>query len=188
MRPEDKELIDKLVKGDQEAFAELVGRYKKKIYAIGYRMLGNHLDADEVAQETFVRLFKKRERLATINYLPGFIMRIATNYCIDLIRRRQKGFISVDDSPLPPEVQIELSSRIIGPDRNLENEELLREIKMAIAKLPPRQKMAIVLHDVEGFTKAEIAETLGCPQATVRSNLHIARNKVKKWLSKRFKE
>ncbi len=186
MSPEEKDLIEKLIKGDREAFAELVRRYKKKIYAIAYRMLGNHLDADEVTQETFVRVYRKRERLNSVKYLSGFILRIATNYSIDLIRKQQKGFVSVDEFPLAPDIQVELSSQIINPDSDLENMELLAEIKKAIAKLPPRQKMAIVLHDVEGYTKAEIAEALGCPQATVRSNLHIARNKVKRWLSKTF--
>jgi len=86
MSPEEKDLIEKLIKGDREAFAELVRRYKKKIYAIAYRMLGNHLDADEVTQETFVRVYRKRERLNSVKYLSGFILRIATNYSIDLIR------------------------------------------------------------------------------------------------------
>jgi len=180
------ELVKKVTKGDREAFAELVRRYKKKIYSVAYRMLGNHLDADEVTQETFVRVYKRRHELKSVSYFSSFILRIATNYSIDLIRRRQKGFISVDDLSLYPEVQIELSGKIIKPDRNLENAEILLEISRAIEKLPPRQKMAVILHDIEGYSKAEIAYALSCPQATVRSNLHIARRKLRKWLSKTF--
>ena len=79
-----------------------------------------------------------------------------------------------------------MAERIESPDKNLENAEILQAVKDAIKRLPPRQKMAIILHDIEGFTKLEIANALGCPQATVRSNLHIARTKLKKWLKKKF--
>ena len=116
-----RDLVEKVAKGDREAFAELVRRYKKKIYSIAYRMLGNHLDADEVTQETFVRVYNRRFELKSITYFSSFILRIATNYCIDLIRKRQKGYISVDDLALHPDVQIELSDKIVKPDRNLEN-------------------------------------------------------------------
>jgi RNA polymerase sigma-70 factor (ECF subfamily) len=187
MSPETRELVDKFLKGDQKAFAELVRRYKKKIYSIAYRMLGNHLDADEVTQETFVRVYEKRENLKSANYFSSFLLRIATNYCIDLIRRRQKGYVPVDDLAAMPDVQIELAQKIVSPDQDLENAEIFSEIMDAVDRLPPRQKMAVVLHDIEGFSKAEIANALDCPQATVRSNLHIARVKLKKWLSKKFR-
>ncbi len=186
MNRDIRDLVEKVAKGDREAYAELVRRYKKKIYSVAFRMLGNHLDADEVTQETFVRIYKRRDELKSISYFSSFILRIATNYCIDLIRRRQKGFISVDDLALHPDVQIELSGKIVKPDSDLENAEILLEINRAIEKLPPRQKMAIILHDIEGYSKAEIAYALSCPQATVRSNLHIARRKLRKWLSKTF--
>lgn len=187
MSSETKGLIDKLSRGDHEAFAELVRRYKKRIYTVAYRMMGNHLDADEVTQETFVRVYEKRSELKSVRYFSSFILRIATNYAIDLIRKRQKKLVPVDDLAFLPEVQAEMSERIISPDQSLENAEILSAIKEAIERLPPRQKIAIILHDVEGYSKLETANALGCPQATVRSNLHIARTKVKKWLSKKFR-
>jgi RNA polymerase sigma-70 factor (ECF subfamily) len=187
MKRDHKELVDRIVGGDRQAFEELIRRFKRKIYSVAYKMLGNHLDADEVTQETFVRVYERRKELKSVKYLPGFILRIATNYSIDLIRRRQKGFVSVDDLVYLPEVQTELAGRITSPEQGVKDSEILAAVKMAIQKLPPRQKLAIILHDVEGYSKAEIAEALQCPQATVRSNLHIARSKVKKWLAKEFK-
>jgi len=186
MNTDINELVARLANDDSEAFAELVRRYKKKIYGIAYRMLGNHLDADEVTQETFVRIYEKRHDLKAVKYFSSFILRIASNYSIDLIRRKQKKNVSVDELAFLPEVQIELAERIESPDKRLENAEIMRAVKDAIKRLPPRQKMAIVLHDIEGFSKLEIATALGCPQATVRSNLHIARTKVKKWLKKKL--
>lgn len=186
MNTEPEDLIERIVNGDREAFAELVRRYKKKIYAIAYRILGNHLDADEVTQETFVRVYEKRLELKSVKYLSSFILRIATNYSIDLIRRRQKRFVPIDELTFLPDVQMEMADRIVSPDQRVENAEILSAIKEAIQRLPPRQRMAIILHDIEGFSKEEIADSLGCPQATVRSNLHIARTKVKKWLSRKL--
>lgn len=181
-----KDLITRISTGDREAFAELVRRFEKKVYSVAYRMLGNHLDADEVTQETFVRIYERRSELRSVNYISSFILRIATNYSIDLIRRRQKKFIAVDDLDYLPDVQLELAQKIVSPDSFLEDAEILGIIKEGIATLPPKQKLAIVLHDIEGYSKTEIADTLGCPQATVRSNLHIARVKLRKWLEKRM--
>jgi RNA polymerase sigma-70 factor (ECF subfamily) len=186
MKNDLKELVERVSKGDEAAFAELVGRFKKKVYAVAYRMLGNHLDADEVTQETFVRIYERRADLQAVNYVSSFILRIATNYSIDLIRRRQKKFIPVEDLNLLPELQLQLARSISGPDQNMANSEIMKIITEGVLNLPPRQRAAIVLHDLEGFSKAEIADSLGCPQATVRSNLHIARLKLRKWLSKRI--
>ncbi len=178
------ELIDSFINGDQEAFAELVRRYQKRIYSLGLQILGNHLDADEVTQETFVRIYKKRKELQNVKYFSTFLLRIATNYAIDLLRKRQGHTgISSETSSLPGSVQLELSRRVAMPSEQYENKELMEEIKAAIRQLPPRQKLTAILHDIEGFSKAEIAQALDCPEATVRSNLHIARRKLKKILS-----
>ena len=148
----------------------------------------HHLDADEVTQETFVRIYNRRDQLKNVDYFASFLMRIATNYAIDLIRWKQKGFISIDsDQGTPSSVSIELTDKANKPDQIFENKELLDRIKQAVKKLPPRQRVTVILHDLEGFSKREVAGILQCPQATVRSNLHIARTKLRKWLQKNNK-
>ena len=185
---EIKDLVQRFIDGDQKAFAQLVGRFKKRVYSVAYQMLGNHLDADEVTQEAFVRIYNRRNQLKSVNYFPSFLMRIATNYAIDLIRWKQKGFISIDaDEGTPGSISIELTDKTNRPDRILENREILDRIKQAVKKLPPRQRVTVILHDLEGFSKREVAGILQCPQATVRSNLHIARTKLRKWLQKNDK-
>ncbi|MFH1374276.1 MAG: sigma-70 family RNA polymerase sigma factor [bacterium] len=181
------ELVESFVDGDQEAFTELVRRYQKKIYSLAYQVLGNHLDADEVVQETFVRIYKKRKELRDVKYFSTFLLRIAGNYSIDLLRRR-KGHTRISDQvSLPGSVQLDMSRRIATPSEDFENKELMEEIKKALERLPPRQRLTAILHDIEGYSKAEIAEALDSPEATVRSNLHIARRKLKKILTQRFK-
>jgi RNA polymerase sigma-70 factor (ECF subfamily) len=185
MDKETQEVVRRFLEGDRQAFTEIFRRYKKRIYSVAYRMLGNHLDADEVTQETFVRIYKKRQELKTVAHFSSYIWCVATNYCID-ISRKQKRLISVDDLAVLKEVHDISADKSINPDRSLENMEIGLEIKKAIDELPPKQKMTIILHDIEGLSKREIAYALGCPQATVRSNLHIARSKLKKSLGKKL--
>lgn len=183
METDIKDLVQRFIDGDQKAFAELVGRFKKRVYSVAFQMLGNHLDADEVTQETFVRIYNRRDQLKNISYFPNFLMRIATNYAIDLIRWKQKGFVSIDaEKDEPGSSGIELTDMADRPDKRIENKELLDRIKEAIKRLPPRQRVTVILHDLEGYSKKEVAGVLQCPQATVRSNLHIARTKLRKWL------
>jgi RNA polymerase sigma-70 factor (ECF subfamily) len=181
------ELVDSFVKGDTAAFAELVRRYQKNIYFLAYRLLGNHLDADEVVQETFVRVYRRQKEIANVNSFTSFLTRIATNYAIDLLRKRRgRGTVSDDLSELPGEMQVDLARRVRTPEELFRDKVVMEEIQRALDRLPPRQRITIMLHDVEGYTKSEVAGILECPEATVRSNLHIARNKLKKILKKRL--
>ncbi|MBU8932425.1 MAG: RNA polymerase sigma factor [candidate division Zixibacteria bacterium] len=181
------ELVDRFAQGDQVAFAELLKRFRRKIYTMAYQVLGNHLDADEVVQETFVRIYKRRKELANVKYFSTFLLRIAMNYSIDLLRKRKGHSHMGDDSySLPGEVQLHLSKRVATPSEDYANKALMEEIRGALDTLPPKQKLTAVLHDIEGYSKAEIAEVFGCPEATVRSNLHIARRKMRKILRRRL--
>jgi RNA polymerase sigma-70 factor (ECF subfamily) len=181
------ELVAGFVSGDPAAFAELVGLYQRKVYALAYRLLGNHLDADEVVQETFVRVYRRHRELKDVTNFPSFLMRVATNYAIDLLRKRKgHGAITDDTDALPGEIQMELARKVRTPSDSYKDKVLMQEINRAIDRLPPRQRITAILHDVEGYTKPEIAKILNCPEATVRSNLHIARHKLKKTLQKRL--
>lgn len=182
------ELVKRLAESDAKAFTQLVNAYRKKIYFVAYQILGDHLDADEVVQETFVRIYRKRKELAHVTNFTSFLVRVATNYSIDLLRKR-KGHSAIGDSTtLPGEVQMELAKRVSTPGQQFQNKVIRAEIEQALDTLPPRQKITALLHDVEGYSKAEIARILECPEATVRSNLHIARKKLKAILTKRLAE
>lgn len=181
------ELVESFVKGDHAAFAELVRRYRKTIYYLAYRLLGNHLDADDVVQETFVRVYRRQKEIASVTSFTSFLTRIATNYAIDQLRKRQsRGTVGDDLTALPGDMQMELSRRVQTPEELLGNKVVMEEIRRALDRLPPRQRITVLLHDVEGYSKSEVAAILECPEATVRSNLHIARSKLKKMLKKRL--
>ncbi|MEA3297083.1 MAG: RNA polymerase sigma factor [candidate division Zixibacteria bacterium] len=181
------ELVSSFIEGDQDAFKALIARFRKRIYALAFQIVGNHLDADEVVQETFIRVYHKRKQLKDVKYFSTFLVRIATNYAIDLLRKRKShSWISEDTTSLPGDVQLVLSRKVETPGEKYENKRLLEEISRALETLPPKQRLTAILHDVEGYTKEEIAEAFNCPQATVRSNLHIARKKLKKILKQRL--
>jgi RNA polymerase sigma-70 factor (ECF subfamily) len=181
------ELVEDFVNGNPSAFGELVKRYQRNIYFLAYRLLGNHLDADEVVQETFVRIYKRKEEIANVGNFTSFLTRVATNYAIDLLRKRRgHGGVTDDPSSLPGEIQIELSKKVRTPEDLFRNKVLLTEISASLQKLPTRQRITVILHDVEGYTKSEVAAIMECPEATVRSNLHIARIKLRKMLKKRL--
>lgn len=180
-------LVERFVHGDNAAFSELVTRFQKKVYFLAYQVLGNHLDADEVLQETFVRVYRKRKELVGVTNFTSFVIRVASNYAIDLLRKRKGQATATEDlTDLPASVQLDLSRRVRTPGEILNDKRLLEEIRRALDTLPPRQKLTAILHDVEGYAKPEIAEMLNCPEATVRSNLHIARTKLKKILVRRL--
>ncbi len=181
------EILARFLDGDDAAFAELIRRYRRKLYSLAYQMLGNHLDADEVVQESFVRIYRRREDLKHVANFTSFVIRVATNYSIDLLRKRKlHGEVSQDPIDLPGEVQVDLARKVRTPSDDYRDKVTMELIKQALELLPPRQKTTAVLHDIEGYTKSEIAKILNCPEATVRSNLHIARTKLKKILKKRL--
>lgn len=181
------ELVKKFLDGDHRAFGVIVDRFQKKIYSLAYQILKNHLDADEVVQETFVRVYKKRKELADVKYFTSFVLRVAANYSIDLLRK-QKGHsgMAEDSTSLPGDIQLKLSQKVATPLDEYRNKRIMKEIRKALEQLPPKQRLTIILHDIEGYSKAEIARSLECPEATVRSNLHIARSKLKKILITRL--
>lgn len=183
------ELVEQFIAGDNRAFAELVRRYRKKIYSIAYRMLGNHLDADEVVQESFVRVYRRRRELTKVTNFTSFLIRVATNYTIDLLRKRRiQSAVAENPDDLPGPNQLDLAAKNRRPDELYQDKVIMQEIKNAMETLPPRQKLTVTLHDLEGLTKAEIASVMECPEATVRSNLHIARMKLKAALKSRLND
>lgn len=178
-------LVRLFQEGSQQAFTRLVQIFQRKVYALAFKMLRNHADADEVAQETFVRVYNRIGQLKSPQYFSSFVYRIASNYAIDLLRKRRGRMVAMpDERELPGSVQLALASRVTDPEKQLENKELLSTILEATNELPPRQRMTLVLHDIEGLSKEEVARIMTCPEATVRSNLHIARGKLKQKLGK----
>ncbi|MCA9744249.1 MAG: sigma-70 family RNA polymerase sigma factor [Deferribacteres bacterium] len=181
-----EEMIKLAQEGDEQAYRALYTRFCRVVYTLAYQMVGNHTDADEVVQETFIRVFKNIHRLRNTSSFNSWLYQIATNLSIDLRKARTKRrMLPLDESPDNISTfELATSRWVKNPTQVLENKELLKQITLAVDELPAQQKAVVILHEVEGFSKKSISEILDCSLVTVRTNLHHARKKLRRTLLK----
>ncbi len=179
----DHELIEATKAGDQDAYAEIVTRYRNPITNFLYRFLNDYEEAVDLAQETFVRVYFAIDRYHTQFAFSTYIYRIATNLAISEIRRRKRRklmsltglFQSEEDS----EVEFQPADERILQDEELVEDERSRTIARAIAALPEKYRVPIILRDVEGKSYDEVAEIMGLGLGTTKSRISRARGLLK---------
>ncbi len=176
--PSDAELMVRVRAGDREAFAELVERHKDAVVAYLARLTADPDRAEDLGQETFLRLFRAAGAYSEQGYLRAYLLRIGTNLVRSEERRARRLRL------LAP-----FLAREVGEDRvepaaaaGLLRRELHREVTAAVARLPLRYRVALVLHEIEGWTYLDIARELGCREGTVKSRVHRGRLQLKKRL------
>ncbi len=183
----DCSLVAQAQAGDLRAFEQLVGRHRRRIYSLAYRMTCKHEDADDVLQETFVRAYASLRRFDTSRPFANWLYTIAVNLCLDRQRRwrreKQVAWESVEGMRLA-----DTAARVPGPDREAENGELRSRIEDAISRLPDRQRAAVVLFEVEGLKITEVAELMDCSEGAVKSTLHRARRRLRDELREYIEE
>jgi RNA polymerase sigma-70 factor (ECF subfamily) len=159
---------------------EIVRQHADRVYRLAYRLSGNRADAEDLTQETFVRVFR-----SLADYTPGtfegWLHRITTNLFLDLVRRRQK----IRFDALAEDAGDRLATDEAGPERAYEQNNLDPEIQRALDALPADFRAAVVLCDLEGLTYEEIALTLGIKVGTVRSRIHRGRVLLREALAHR---
>ncbi len=168
------------------AFEVLVDTHYRRTYHFIYRMVGSETDAADLTQETFVRVYRALPRLREDAAAGAWIRRIATNLCLDFLRRRSQGptVSSIDATTGDPETaahrQIEDPSA--RPERLFDSAESLRILHRAVQSLPDDYRTVIVLHHMEDTRVEEIADLLGVPVGTIKSRLSRARRELKRKL------
>ncbi len=179
-------IIRRAQDGDELAYKELYTRFCRVVYTLSYQMVGNHTDADEIVQETFIRVFKNLHRLRNSNSFTSWLYQITINLSIDYRKARtRRRMLPLDDNPDSFSMyELATSKRVRNPGQILANKELLKQINECIDDLPAQQKAVIIMHEVEGLSKKVISEILNCSLVTVRTNLHHARKKMRKVLSR----
>ncbi len=182
----DNALIVRCQKADIAAFNEIVSRYKDKIYRYVYRMTGSAEDAEDLTQEVFVRMYTNIAGFRAEASLSTWLFRIAGNLCTDSFRKNKyaRGNLSLD---APMDESEEGASRDVPdmsgePDRLFGRKELAHQIEAALAKLPPKLRSAVILHDVEGLAYDEIAQTERVPLGTIKSRIFNARATLREHL------
>ena len=174
----DHELIEATKHGDEAAFAVIIGRYRNPITNYLYRFLNDYEEAVDLAQETFVRVYFAIDRYHTEYAFSTYIYRIATNLAISELRKRKRRTIL----SLTGLFQIEKAL----PDANVIDDERDRVIARAIATLPPKYRVPVILRDIEGRTYEEIATILELGLGTTKSRISRARALLKEKLKNYF--
>lgn len=178
MSDKEKDLLLKARNGDVEAFEMIIEDYQKKVFNIALRMIGNHDDASELAQEVFIRIYKSIKNFKGESSLSTWIYRITTNVCLDELRKRKnKNVVSLDEDVKHEDGEIKRQVEDTGPTPDIiaEKNEIRRVVKEAILSLPEDQRTVIILRDIQGFSYDEIAKIMNCPEGTVKSRINRSR-------------
>ncbi|CAN5514436.1 sigma-70 family RNA polymerase sigma factor [soil metagenome] len=186
----DHALIEATKNGDEAAFADIVNRYRNPITNYLYRFLNDYEEAVDLTQETFVRVYFAIDRYHTDFAFSTYIYRIATNLAISEIRRRKRRTIlsltGLFQGEGDENVEFQPPDKRPLPDANMIDDEQGRVIAKAIAALPLKYRVPIILRDVEGKTYDEIAEILELGLGTTKSRISSARGLLKEKLKHYF--
>jgi RNA polymerase sigma-70 factor, ECF subfamily len=177
---QDLLLVEQFRRGDREAFERIVARHRREVYRIARRMTGNHEDADDVTQDTFLRAYRALGSFRGESALRTWLIRIALNLSMNLGRTRGGRTVDgIDLSSLPgPEAESgpDGEKRLLGAERD-------RRVRAAVDGLPPRQRQVVILRVYEEMKFQEIAEWLECPVGTAKANFFHAVNNLRKALA-----
>jgi RNA polymerase sigma-70 factor (ECF subfamily) len=170
---DDQQLAQRAATGDRAAFEELVKRHRGGVYRLCWSVTGNHADADDAAQESFLRVFRSLPSFDPARPFSPWLRRIAHNASLDILAaRKSRGAVSLeDDSVDPPDP----SPTPEGAAAGLQEQAIAEE---ALAGLPPGMREAFLLRAAEGLSYREIADATGAPLGTVMSRISRARERL----------
>jgi RNA polymerase sigma-70 factor (ECF subfamily) len=164
--------------GDAAAFEALVRIYEIRVARTALRLLGARQDAQDAAQEVFLRLYQRISRIDSAGSLSGWLYRVTVNVSYDILRRRRSsGVVPLEEARLAVESSAEA---------DLGREQQRRLVVKALRTLPEKERAALTLRDIEGLSTREVATILGSSEATVRSQISTARLKIRKMLRRRL--
>ena len=171
-------LVKRAKSGDMAAFEEILGLYERRVLLAAMRLLNRNLeDAKDAAQQVFLRLYRSLGQLDENRHFASWLYRITVNVCRDMLRARaRRPVLSLEEAGV--------GLVVAAADDTVRNEQR-RMIYAALATLPERERTAVVLRDLEGFTTSEAARIMGCTEVTVRSQISNARVKIRKFVQRR---
>jgi RNA polymerase sigma-70 factor (ECF subfamily) len=185
---------------DPTHFKSLVRRYEGRVYAAVLRLVGNAEEAEEVVQDTFMKLHQNIDKFRSQASFAAWLFRIAHNCCMDRLRVKQRrkiySFWSFDPQSAPDKEEQAESGKVISqladpcpnPAEMLDASEQEQLIERCLKELPDQQRAVVILHDIEGFPYQDIAEITGATIGTVRSRLHYGRLKLRELLEPYFEQ
>ena len=175
-------LIADLCEGDETALAPLVEKYKRMVYRLAMQITKNHADADDVMQETFIKVYRSIRTFRKDAAFETWLYRITVNEALNFVKRRERQRVSTLETASESEYEAVTRYRAQvanDPHAHAEKAELRHHVTKAVNSLSLKHRTVVILHEFEGLTHAEIAAILNCSEGTVRSRLHYARKKLR---------
>ena len=183
---DDWALVRRAQREDTSAYDELVRRYQERIYATVYHMTSNHEDANDLAQEAFIKAYHALKSFKGDSSFYTWVYRIAVNKTINFLKQRKNRVqMSLNDMDFNTEHDPDLVALVSHntPRRDLALAELQEKLNAAMQKLSEHHRMVVVLHDIQGLSHEDIGEIMDCNVGTVRSRLFYARQQLQAWLA-----
>src|SRR5687767_1655393 len=172
-RADDREAVEACQRGDREAFDRLVERYQRDVYRLCYRYLNNHDDANDAAQEAFLRAYRAIGSFRGDSAFSTWLYRIAVNSCLNFRAARKPAADELPDALADPRP---------GAQSRVEWDERSRQVREAVSRLPDRQRATVILKVYHDLTHEEVAGILGATVGTVKANLFHALGNLRKTL------
>ena len=183
MKNDDVALIQRVLTGDENAFESLVRKYQKQVHALAFRKTGNFQTAEDITQETFLRVHQNLTTLNDPTKFSGWLYAIANHLCIAWHRKNRLQTEALQEIYIS-EIETEAYSRYIAREHAKTTAEARHDlVKSLLTKLKERDREVITLHYFEEMTSSEIGEFLGIPENTIKSRLHRARQQLKQYES-----
>lgn len=173
---EEQVWLEQARKGDKAAFGRLMEVYQGPVYNLAYRMLGNSGEAEEAAQEAFIRAYTRIHTYDPAHKFSTWLLSITSNYCIDQIRKRRATYLSIDE-PLAPHPALQ-SEQEKGPEAQLVSNEQSQLVQSMLNELQPEYREAVVLRYWHELSYEEIAEMMDTTVSAIKSRLFRARKQL----------
>jgi len=180
--PVDSDLIARAASGDTAAFQALVERHRSMVYRVAFQFAGNHHDAEDIAQEVFIKVYRSLDRFRQDAQITSWMYRIVMNACIDHRRRHSPA----GAAPFGEEAEqrmLNTPEEAPGPEARAYAGELGQVLETEVSRLPPGQRIVFVMRHHQGLKLSEIAESLGLAEGTVKRQLHAAVHRLREALS-----
>jgi RNA polymerase sigma-70 factor (ECF subfamily) len=174
----DSDLISRAAAGDLTAFQALVERHRSMVYRVAFQFAGNHHDAEDIAQEVFIKVYRSLQKFRQDAQLTSWLYRIVMNACIDF-RRRQSPAGSAPFSEEAEHRLLNTPEQRPGPEAHAYAGELGEVLEAEIARLPHGQRLVFVMRHHQGLKLGEIADALGLAEGTVKRQLHAAVHRLR---------
>lgn len=182
---DERKLVRLAKKGDTDAFEQLVEMHSSRIYSIALRMVGNPTDAEDLAQEAFLRIWKGLEGFNMDAKFSTWAYRLTTNVCIDYLRKEKKNnnvpLFTEDDEG--EETELQIPDERYSPEQKMEQEQLRQSVEQAMNSLDPQYRQILTLRELGGLSYDEIARQLELKEGTVKSRIARAREHMRRLLT-----